>query len=143
MRAQQIQLTAAWPQAELIVLCSEIGLEQVLTNLLSNAADAMGESAGVSGTASATESTFGRIEIEVEQHGDWVDIRIADSGPGIAATSIEKIFDPFHTTKDQGLGLGLSISAGILRSAGGRLSVRNRSPAEGGGAQFTIRLAKG
>lgn len=135
MRAQQIQLTAAWPTQALIVLCSEIGLEQVFTNLLSNAADAM--------TEAAAESKIKRITVELEQHGDWVDIRVADSGPGIAATSIEKIFDPFHTTRDQGLGLGLSISAGIIRGAGGRLSARNRSAAEGGGAQFTIRLAKG
>jgi two-component system C4-dicarboxylate transport sensor histidine kinase DctB len=133
MRAQQIQLAAAWPQQALIVLCSAIGLEQVFTNLLSNAIDAM--------TESASEAGIRQIEVGVELHGDWVEIRIADTGPGIASIPIEKIFDPFHTTRDQGLGLGLSISAGIVRSAGGSLSVRNRTAFEGGGAQFTIRLA--
>jgi two-component system C4-dicarboxylate transport sensor histidine kinase DctB len=74
------------------------------------------------------------------QQADGVAIHIADSGSGIAATLTEKIFDPFFTTREAGLGLGLSISAGIIRTAGGRLSVHNRSAAEGGGAQFTIRL---
>ena len=129
--AEQVQLNAAWPQQPLVVLCSEIGLEQVFTNLLSNAMDAM------SGCATK------RIAISTVQTGGQLEIRIADSGSGIPAPLIEKIFDPFYTTREQGLGLGLSISAGIIRSAGGLLSVRNRPAAEGSvgsGAEFIIRL---
>jgi two-component system C4-dicarboxylate transport sensor histidine kinase DctB len=128
MQQQQIQLVTAWPRQPLVVLCSEIGLEQVFTNLLSNAMDAM--------AGSATR----RIEVSTVQHADGVDIHIADSGSGIAATLTEKIFDPFFTTREEGLGLGLSISAGIIRTAGGQLAVRNRPASLGGGAQFTIRL---
>jgi two-component system C4-dicarboxylate transport sensor histidine kinase DctB len=128
MQQQDVQLVTAWPAQALIVLCSEIGLEQVFTNLLSNAIDAM--------AGSATR----RIELHTVQHADGVAIHIADSGSGIAATLTEKIFDPFFTTREEGLGLGLSISAGIIRTAGGRLSVHNRPAADGGGAQFTIRL---
>lgn len=126
--AEQVQLSAAWPQQPLVVLCSEIGLEQVFTNLLSNAMDAM------SGCATK------RIAISTVQTAGQLEIHIADSGSGIPAPQIEKIFDPFYTTREQGLGLGLSISAGIIRSAGGLLSVRNRPAAEGGGAEFIIRL---
>lgn len=126
--AEQVQLSAAWPQQPLIVLCSEIGLEQVFTNLLSNAIDAM------SGCATK------RIEISTVKTAGQLEIHICDSGSGIPATQIEKIFDPFYTTREQGLGLGLSISAGIIRAAGGLLSVRNRPAAEGGGAEFIIRL---
>lgn len=128
MREQTVQLVQAWPPQPLTVLCSEIGLEQVFTNLLSNAMDAM--------AGSATR----RIELRAVRHADGVDIDIADSGSGIAAALTEKIFDPFFTTRDEGLGLGLSISAGIIRTAGGQLSVHNRPAAQGGGAQFTIRL---
>ncbi|MEO6354482.1 MAG: ATP-binding protein [Burkholderiaceae bacterium] len=126
--AERIQLDAAWPQQALAVFCSEIGLEQVFTNLLSNAIDAMAES----GTK--------HIALTTVQHADQLEIRIADTGTGIPAHLIEKIFDPFYTTREQGLGLGLSISAGIIRSAGGQLSVRNRPAAEGSGAEFIIRL---
>ncbi len=128
MQKEAVQLAQEWPEQPLTVLCSEIGLEQVFTNLLSNAMDAM--------AGSATR----RIELRAVRHADAVEIDIADSGSGIAAALSEKIFDPFFTTRDEGLGLGLSISAGIIRTAGGRLSVRNRAAAQGGGAQFTIRL---
>jgi len=128
LAAEQIQVIDEWPQQALMVLCSEIGLEQVFTNLLSNAMNAM------------TQSGIKRIEVRSVQTDDHLEIHIADTGPGIPAALAEKIFDPFFTTREQGLGLGLSISAGIIRSAGGLLSVRNRPEAEGGGAEFIIRL---
>lgn len=127
--AEQIQLSAAWPEQPIAVLCSEIGLEQVLTNLLSNAMDAM------------AESVTKQIALTVVRDAAYLEIHIADTGTGIPAALIEKIFDPFYTTREQGLGLGLSISAGIVRTAGGLLSVRNRSAKEGSGAEFIIRLA--
>lgn len=127
--AEQIQLSAAWPEQPIAVLCSEIGLEQVFTNLLSNAMDAM------------AESVTKHIALTVVRDAAYLEIHIADTGTGIPAALIEKIFDPFYTTREQGLGLGLSISAGIVRTAGGLLSVRNRSAKEGSGAEFIIRLA--
>lgn len=126
--AEQVQLSAAWPQQPLVVLCSEIGLEQVFTNLLSNAMDAMAGSAAR------------RIEVTAVNNTDRLEIRVCDNGSGIPSALIEKIFDPFCTTREQGLGLGLSISAGIVRTAGGLLSVRNRPMDEGGGAEFIISL---
>ncbi|NMM36797.1 MAG: sensor histidine kinase [Glaciimonas sp.] len=128
MSAEQIQLITAWPVPPLIVFCSEIGLEQVFTNLLSNAIDAM------------AESTTKRIEIKTIKYADRLEIHICDTGTGISANQIDKIFDPFYTTREQGLGLGLSISAGIIRTAGGLLSVRNRPKGEGCGAEFIISL---
>ena len=127
--AGRLQLSESWPARELVVLCSAIGMEQVFSNLIANAMDAV--------PAAATA----RIALEVERDGGLAQLRVSDNGPGIPEGSIDKIFDPFHTTKEHGLGLGLSISAGIVRAAGGTLSVRNRAAAEGGGAQFTITLA--
>jgi two-component system, NtrC family, C4-dicarboxylate transport sensor histidine kinase DctB len=103
-------------------------LEQVFSNLISNAMDAAGPSA------------IPRISIRVALENRQAVIQIADCGPGIPTTCIDRIFEPFYTTKEHGLGLGLSISAGIIRAAGGSLEVSNRSGEEGDGAQFIIRL---
>lgn len=126
--AEQVQLTVAWAQQPLAVLCSEVGMEQVFTNLLSNAMDAM------------AQSDIKQISFYTVQRENQLEIHILDTGVGIPANLIEKIFDPFYTTREQGLGLGLSISAGIIRSAGGQLLVRNRPTEEGSGAEFIIRL---
>ena len=99
-------------------------LEQVVVNLLLNAATAMG-------------SKGGRIEIRARRTlPNEVELSVADDGPGIPAEHLPRIFDPFFTTT-QGTGLGLSVSYGIVRAHGGTLVARN---GEGGGAEFTIRL---
>jgi two-component system, NtrC family, C4-dicarboxylate transport sensor histidine kinase DctB len=126
--ADRLLLDEQWPQQDVIVLCNEIGLEQVFSNLISNAMDAAGPSA------------IPRISIRVALENRQAVIQIADCGPGIPTTCIDRIFEPFYTTKEHGLGLGLSISAGIIRAAGGSLEVSNRSGEEGDGAQFIIRL---
>ncbi|NIY80436.1 sensor histidine kinase [Celeribacter sp. HF31] len=112
----------------------EVRLQQVVMNLLSNAVDAMK-------TSSETEDK--RIEIRLTP-GDPTRLTIADTGPGISEP--DKIFDPFYTTKEvgasEGMGLGLSISYGLVQSFGGRIRGENR-PAQngtGGGAVFTIEL---
>ena len=102
-------------------------LQQVLVNLITNAKQAM---AGVDGARRLriclARATSERVRIQVE-----------DSGPGIAADVIAKVFDPFVTTKSDGTGLGLSISYGIIREHGGTLTVESRP---GHGATFTIEL---
>ena len=103
-------------------------LEQVFINILLNGIDAVPEN--------------GRIEISTRFDGKEVVIDFADSGPGIASDLIQKIFDPFFSTKEtgRGTGLGLSISYGIVRNHGGTIEVANRAQ---GGARFTIRLPMG
>ncbi|PIG26531.1 two-component system C4-dicarboxylate transport sensor histidine kinase DctB [Janthinobacterium sp. 35] len=127
--SQRLTLHESWPEDDIIVLCNAIGLEQVFTNLITNAMDAVPESEPV------------QIWFQVRREGSLAMLHITDNGPGIPLASLDKIFDPFYTTKEHGLGLGLSISAGILRAAGSALAVRNRSAQEGGGAQFTITLS--
>jgi two-component system C4-dicarboxylate transport sensor histidine kinase DctB len=103
----------------------EVRLQQVVMNLLANAADAM-EGGGV-------------VTIRVSRAGGRVRLSVADTGPGIAEP--DRVFDPFYSTKEvgasEGMGLGLSISYGIVQSFGGAISGRNR-PA--GGAEFTVEL---
>ena len=103
----------------------EVRLVQVMVNLINNAADAM---AG---------KDKKRIEIKVLP-GDPVALTVRDTGPGIADP--DKIFEPFYSTKqvgEDGMGLGLSISYGLVQSFGGRIRGAN---APGGGAVFTVEL---
>jgi two-component system sensor histidine kinase HupT/HoxJ len=113
--------------AELPVIGSSGQMQQVVMNIVQNAADAT-----QSGTAPA-------LEIDVEQLGEMITVHFADNGPGIPLANLARLFDPFFTTKPvgQGTGLGLSISYGIVERHGGRLAAENRPQ---GGAVFSLSL---
>jgi signal transduction histidine kinase len=101
-------------------------LGQVLVNLLTNAADAV---------EGRPES---RIALRVRKQGDEAWIEVEDDGPGIPEEHVEKIFEPFFSTKgDQGNGLGLWISSEIARMHGGSLTVHK---GVAGGALFRLTL---
>lgn len=104
-----------------------VRLQQVLVNLLSNAADAMAESGAL------------RIEVTGRRAAGRVLLTLRDYGPGVPAAIADRIFDPFFTTKSvgSGLGLGLSISYNIMKDFGGDLRVANHPE---GGAVFTLDL---
>jgi len=105
-------------------VCSDPdGLRQVLQNLISNAATATPDG--------------GEIGIGSRVEGGRLLLSVIDSGPGIPAKDIEKIFEPLYTTRPDGLGLGLTISRSIVERLGGTLSVRN---VPGRGAAFTVEL---
>jgi signal transduction histidine kinase len=99
----------------------------VLLNLLGNAIDAV---------ASQPEGER-RIELTVSCRGAEVLLSIEDSGPGLAPEVRSRIFDPFVTTKPDGMGLGLAISRSLLRSQGGDVWAENSRL---GGACFIIRM---
>ncbi len=103
-----------------------IQLEQVLLNLTRNAIEAMHDNEG--------ERQLG---VHAYQAGSEVIIEVADNGHGIDAQLQERLFTPFVTTKKQGMGLGLSISQGIIESHGGQMRLQS-SP--GKGTTFTITL---
>ena len=104
-------------------------LQQVIVNVLSNAADA------VEGLADR------RIQVTGRADGDEVTLAIRDRGPGVAPAIVDRIFDPFFTTKQvgSGLGLGLSISYNIMKDFQGDLRVANHPE---GGAVFTLVLRR-
>jgi len=127
--ADKVTLTWQTPTAPVFVRGGEVRLQQVLVNLISNAIDAM-------------EGSSERcIEIAIKADRDKAHLRVRDTGPGIE--SPEKIFDPYYTTKAvgkaDGLGLGLSISYGLVQSFGGDIRGRNHPE---GGAVFTVELAR-
>jgi signal transduction histidine kinase len=99
-------------------------VDQVLMNLLTNAAQAIGDKGGT-------------ITVTAKNHDANVLLTIADDGPGIAKEVLPRIFDPFFTTKDvgEGSGLGLSIVHGIIERHGGHIEVASQP---GQGTQFSI-----
>jgi PAS domain S-box-containing protein len=103
-------------------------LGQVFLNLLLNAAEALpaGRPAAVHRVVVRATAAAGEVRVEVQ-----------DSGPGIPEALLPRVFEPFVTTKPEGTGLGLALSARIVGRAGGRLEAAN---APGGGAVFTVRL---
>jgi signal transduction histidine kinase len=103
-------------------------IDQVLMNLITNAAQAIGE-----------RERGGTIHIAAARAGGEVEIAISDDGPGIPSDVIPRIFDPFFTTKDvgEGSGLGLSIVHGIVDRHGGRIDVKSRV---GEGTTFRVFL---
>ena len=105
-----------------------IQIEQVLFNLARNAVEAMDEVAADSRELTITTSLTddGLLELGVR-----------DSGPGLSAALDGDPFNPFVTTKADGMGLGLSISQGIIDSHGGRLRVESR-PGQGALFHFTL-----
>ncbi len=117
------------PDRAIWVQGGEVRLSQVFVNLINNAADAMAMSADPN------------ITISVHCTGPTVIVDVSDTGPGIDEP--EKIFDPFYTTKEvgasEGMGLGLSISYGLVQSFGGAIRGRNRAE---GGAVFSVQLAQ-
>jgi len=101
-------------------------LEQVFTNLILNARDAIKAS-----------GRKGKITIKTEEVNGIVRIEVADNGTGIKKEHLARIFDPFYTTKDvgEGTGLGLTISSGIIEKHAGKISVASE---EGQGTSFVI-----
>ena len=124
----QAKVLVLWVRPDsIIVRGGDVRLQQVVLNLISNGIDAM------------ELSDPSVLTIEVIPESDCVTLAVRDTGPGI--TEPEKIFEPFYTTKAigaaEGMGLGLSISYGLVQSFGGMIRGRNH---EAGGAIFTVEL---
>jgi two-component system C4-dicarboxylate transport sensor histidine kinase DctB len=124
----EVVVNWAPPGTPVMVRGGEVRLEQVVVNLISNAVDAMAE---------AEER---RLNLALAGSDGRVRLTVGDTGPGIAEP--ERVFDPFYTTKKigaaEGMGLGLSISYGLVQGFGGTIRAAN---APGGGAVFTVELA--
>ncbi|MBX2835754.1 MAG: hypothetical protein KTR35_02795 [Gammaproteobacteria bacterium] len=128
LREDEIVLSLDNIDQPIFVRGGEIRLQQVLINILVNAADAM------------KNQETKEIDVRVEKMEDMVNISIKDNGPGLSDPT--RVFEPFYTTKtgshDDGLGLGLSIAYGFVESFGGSLRATN---CQDGGALFTLLLS--
>jgi signal transduction histidine kinase len=108
------------------IVCSPSQINQVFLNLITNAAQAMGDRPG-------------KIMLTTRNEGDGVVVEVEDDGGGIAPDVLPKIFDPFFSTKEigKGTGLGLSISYKIVQQHGGRIEVESEV---GTGTRFIVWL---
>jgi len=126
LEKKQIVTHKDFPPDEIYAQCNGLRLEQVLVNLLANAIDVL------------DSNQHPAISLRLFRYHSEAIIEVSDNGPGLSAEVIDHIFEPFFTTKTTtGLGLGLAISADIIKSFHGNLSADNLAS---GGARFTIRL---
>lgn len=113
------------------VVADRIQLQQVLINLLVNAAEAMRE------VPAERRHLALRAVHDIAAGHDCVLLTVADGGVGLGEVDPDHLFDPFYTTKPGGLGMGLSISRSIVESHGGRLWATSNP---GHGATFHLVL---
>jgi len=129
IRSSNVQFDILVVEAtNLRVKAGRVRLEQVFVNLLQNALDAV------------EGQTEPKIEIRIEETASKVSIIIEDNGTGIKDEVIGEIFDPFVTTKEDGLGIGLGIAQGIMSEFGGSLELIKGQRL--GGAAFLLCLVK-
>lgn len=127
---QGVALATVLEAAGAMVLADSVQLQQVLINLVMNACDATPD-----GGAKAVAVRSARMP--APGAGGRVRISVADRGSGIAPGALEQVFEPFYTTKEHGMGLGLSICRSIVAAHGGRLWAENNAD---GGASFHVEL---
>jgi signal transduction histidine kinase len=113
--------------SELSIWLDPDGFQRVVENLVLNARDAVLESDGER-----------KLVIQAGRRGDTLEVRVADTGPGISSDLADRLFEPFATKKAQGTGLGLVTVRNLVKAHGGDVRVEPKSPE--GGAAFTVVL---
>jgi signal transduction histidine kinase len=121
--AESIALDIHAPPEDLWVLADREQMEQVVTNLVINARDAMLHG--------------GTITVAVAARGNWLQITVGDTGEGIPAENLDQIFEPLFTTKARGTGLGLAVVQQIVVRHGGTIKAES---GVGRGTTFTITM---
>jgi signal transduction histidine kinase len=126
MKQRNIAIQTRWSSGPLLVNADPIQIQQVVINLVRNGSDAISESA-------AAERV---IDISTSKRGGSAELLVADSGGGIPADSLGKLFDPFFSTRKEGMGMGLSIVQTIVEAHEGTISAENVNR----GATFRVKL---
>ncbi|WP_368367109.1 sensor histidine kinase [Bradyrhizobium commune] len=124
---RRIALTYVPASADLHVKGDSVQLQQVVLNLIINAMDAVADA----------DMRKRDVSVATARAGNQAEIKIADTGPGIASGDLANVFNPFFTTKPQGMGMGLAIAKTIVEAHHGTIGVENQP---WGGALFSVRL---
>ena len=127
MTTRQIQSDVSLPAAPCLIEGDQVLLQQVLVNLVINAMDAMAD----------TPPAKRRLTVQSAVSQNGVDISVRDAGSGLPAESGGRLFEPFVTTKANGMGIGLTIAQTIVEAHSGRIEAHNNPDA---GATFTVTL---
>lgn len=126
---RELQIDLQRPQQLPLLKADEVHVQQVLLNLLRNAIEAMD---------AAPPGAPRRIRVSLRQSApQWLEVQVADHGPGIAEGELEQVFEAFHSTKPLGLGVGLAICRRLIEAHGGTLRAAHNP---GGGALFELAL---
>jgi signal transduction histidine kinase len=126
--ARKVELDSLLMPVALPIMGDRVQLQQVILNLVVNAMDAMAN----------TSRDSRKVNFRTSRVDNFGELAISDSGPGIPEDKLKKIFEPFFTSKAEGMGMGLSIARTIVEAHNGRIWAGNQP---GGGALFRIRLA--
>ena len=114
------------------VYCDPVQIQQVALNLVRNAVDAV---------VAADDAQPAVVRIYAESAAGVVRVCVEDSGSGVAMSERDAVFEPFHTNKPRGMGLGLAICRTIVANHGGRLDFHNNTPRPGATFHFTLPAA--
>jgi len=137
---KEIRLNLEMSREPLEIQCNQIQIHQVLMNLCLNSRDAISDEGAISISVHREEMVYGaKAFVGEARPGSYACISVADSGSGISAQDLERIFEPFYSTKpiSQGTGLGLSTCLGIVKSHDGFINVRSEL---GRGSIFSVYL---
>ena len=124
---RKVELVSRITPDALPILGDRIQLQQVILNLVANGIDAMKD----------TPATDRIISIRTSRVENFAQLSVSDRGPGIPEDKLKAVFEPFYTSKGEGMGMGLSIARTIIEAHNGLVWAENR---ENGGASFRIRL---
>jgi two-component system, LuxR family, sensor kinase FixL len=127
LRMREARLVLELTEPLPLVLGDSIELQQVMLNLLLNGAEAM----------SATPPSERVLTLRTSVLGEKVRLSVCDRGPGVEQADLQRLFEPFYSTKPEGIGMGLSIAAKIISDHGGELRGEQR---ETGGMHFYFSL---
>lgn len=126
LRRHDVQLDASGLDPHARALADPTGLDQILHNLIGNAIEAL-----------AGRAPPRRIDVRGRADGAWLEIAVTDNGPGLDAAQAARVFQPFATSKPQGLGLGLAIARTLAEQMGGEL---RHDASHAAGARFVLQL---
>jgi C4-dicarboxylate-specific signal transduction histidine kinase len=124
---RKVELLSVITPDALPILGDRVQLQQVILNLVVNGIDAMKD----------TRSEERVISIRTSRVEKFAELSVSDRGPGIPEDKLKGIFEPFYTSKAEGMGMGLSIARTIIEAHHGLIWARNR---DHGGASFRIKL---
>lgn len=121
---EEVKFNMMVPDEPVIIMADPVQLERVFINLFHNAIDAM--------------EGKGELNVTIDKGEQSIVIKVSDTGKGIPRELLDRIFEPFYTTKDKGTGLGLAIVYNIIKKHGWDISVESKN----GGATFIITIPK-
>ena len=124
---RKFELVSVITPEALPILGDHIQLQQVILNLVVNGIDAMKD----------TPTTNRIISIRTSRVENFAQLSVSDRGSGIPVEKLNAVFEPFFTSKAEGIGMGLSIARTIIEAHQGQISAKNR---DHGGASFRVRL---